>query len=241
MQPKAPPTMLIEAVGSLQPEQSASISAWATVVVALFSIVTVVVSLLVVRENRLLREAGNCPEIVPYLAPHPDGHGGVNFILANVGTGPALEVKFRFDYNEVDFKDHDVHLNNDDARQPFTLIKQGETREMLFGVGYVLYGNGGVKQPPLKPFGVVVAYKNLAGRRRVGKLTNIDIRQFHGLAGITTKPAQREIAEALTRISSALEQIARQPSPKIGFVDATSMRDSHRRKLKGEPTTSAEP
>jgi hypothetical protein len=233
--------MLIEAAVNLQPDQSASISAWATVVVAFFSIVTVAVSFLVVRENRLLRKAGNKPEIIPYLAPHPDGHGGVNFVLANVGTGPAMEVKFRFDYDEADFRGHDAHLYNDNVRQPFTLIKQGETREMLFGVGYILYGNSDVKQPPLKPFGVAVSYKNLTGKRIIEKLTNIDIRQFHGLAGITTKPPQREIADALMRISSALERMARQPSPKIGFVDATSMRDGHRRKLKGEPTTSAEP
>ena len=82
--------MLFDMLGSLEPGQSASISAWATVVVALFSIATVIVSLLVVRENRLLRQAGNSPTIVGYLMPHPDGHGGINFVIENVGTGPRL-------------------------------------------------------------------------------------------------------------------------------------------------------
>ena len=66
-------------------------------------------------ENRTLRKAGSSPELVAYLSPHPDGHGGIEFVLANVGRGPAFDVTFDLICDEEDFKAHARSLEIDGA------------------------------------------------------------------------------------------------------------------------------
>ncbi|TIW46190.1 MAG: hypothetical protein E5V71_05045, partial [Mesorhizobium sp.] len=77
-------------------------------------------------ENRRMRKAGAAPEVVAYLTPHPDGHGGIQFVLANVGRGPAYGLTFEFIYDEKDFASHAVMLVNDKERTPLTVLPQDE-------------------------------------------------------------------------------------------------------------------
>src|ERR1044071_331602 len=86
-------------------------------------------------ENRSLRKAGLAPEVVSYLARHPDGSGAIEFVLANVGRGPAFDVSFKFVANDEDFDAHDVALVNDSSRAPLGVLPQDEKMTALFGVG----------------------------------------------------------------------------------------------------------
>src|SRR5687768_14516365 len=106
----------MEWIGSLSSNASASVSAIAAAISAVSAVAVTLLTILLLFENRRLRRAGNSPEIVAYLAPHPDGHGGVNFILANVGTGPAFDVGFEIIADETDFVGHNVFLKNDPER-----------------------------------------------------------------------------------------------------------------------------
>lgn len=205
---------------------SAAITAVATAVIAYLTY-------LLASENRRLRKAGTEPHVVAYLAPHPDGNGGVNFVLANVGQGPARNVKFEFVYDAADFRSHNAMLYNEHGRAPLTILPQGERIGSLFGVGYVLFGNSdGKSKTVLKPFDVKIAYTDLEGGLR-SSIQTIDISQFSGLAGLLSKPANREIADTLAKIEKHLAQLAKQSAAVAGLIDATALSDDVRQKVVG--------
>jgi len=116
-------------------------------------------------ENRKLRKAGTEPKVIAYLSPSSTGSGAINFVLANVGRGLARDIKFHFEYEEDDFRDHDVKIYNDDQRAPLSYLPQDEKIESLFGIGYKLVkGCKNGKEKPLKHFKVRVTYKDSGGR-----------------------------------------------------------------------------
>lgn len=185
-------------------------------------------------DNRRLRRATTDPEVVVYLAPHPDGHGGVNFVLANVGQGPALDVNFDIRCDESDFEHHSVMLRNSTERTPLTVLPPGERIGSLFGVGYVLFSNqrdgDGV---PLRPFQVSLSYKDIRGRR-YGSSHSIDIRQFAGLSGLLAKPPQIKIAESLSKIEKHLGRLARNSIQESALVSTTLISSEYETVAKGE-------
>ncbi|QKC85772.1 hypothetical protein [Mesorhizobium sp. NZP2077] len=213
----------------LTADTSAAISAISSVVYTIFTLAIVVLTALLAAENRRLRKAGTDPEVVPFLSTHPDGNGGIIFNLANIGQGPALRVEYKLIGDEADFAAHQVALTNDAERAPIGVLPQGEKIAALFGVGYVLYGSdaksGGQR---LKPFDVAVTCYNLSGQRKISS-HKLDIAQFAGLRGIATKPAIREIAEALKNIERRLGA-----SGGLSLIDATSASDTHVKKLRGD-------
>jgi hypothetical protein len=213
---------------------STAITVIASAVVAIFAIISTVLTAVLAVENRRLRLAGSNPEVVVYLDPHPDGNGAVNFVLANIGQGPAMDVKIELNYDEEDFRAHDAHVFNEPNRAAFTVLPQGERRSFLFGIGYVLFGNeSGGSGRILKPFTVRTSYKNVFGKRRESN-NHIDIKQFIGLAGMGSKPPAREIAEYMKEIASHLGKIAKQPSGAFPLVDTTHIDDVYKRKSKGK-------
>jgi hypothetical protein len=216
-------------------ENNATISVIATAVIAAFAVISTILTALLAIENRRLRLAGLNPQVVAYLEPHPDAHGGVNFVLANIGQGPAFDVKFELDYDELDFRAHNAHLFNDPDRTSFTVLPQGDRRSFLFGVGYVLFGNDSEGAGKiLKPFTVRTRYKNILGW--AGSSSHkIDISQFIGLAGMTSKPASRDIADSLRKIEHHLGKISHQASDIFTMVDTTRINDAYKRKAKGNP------
>lgn len=186
-------------------------------------------------ENRSLRKAGSSPEIVAYLLPHPDGNGGVHFVLANVGRGPAFNIAFDLDYDEDDFKAHGARLLNDPQRRPISVLPQDEKIRALIGISFELYGKIGEKDiGPLKPFKVRLAYNDVFGNKRKHERT-LDIRQFEGLLGVLEKSNERKVSEALERIEKHMASIARQSSRFSALVDVTRIGDTHVQKAKGNP------
>lgn len=213
----------------------AAITVIASAVVAIFAVISTVLTAMLAVENRRLRLAGLSPEVVAYLDPHPDGNGAVNFVLANIGQGPAMNVKLELSYDEEDFRAHDVHLLDEPDRAAFTVLPQGERRSFLFGVGYVLFGNEeGGSGRILKPFVVRTSYKNVFGKR--GESSHqIDVTQFTGLAGMGSKPAIREVAESLNEIKGHLGKIAKQSDTFSNWIDSTTINDQYMKKSKGPP------
>ena len=181
-------------------------------------------------ENRSLRKAGSSPEMVAYLMPHPDGHGGIHFVLANVGRGPAFNVSFDFVYDEADFKAHDAMLLNDPERTAISVVPQDEQLRTLIGISHHLYDQ---KAGPLQPFAVRIAYQDVFGRK-IKRERVLDIRQFAGLRGILEKSNERKVSEALEHIEKHIGTIARQSTRFTAFVDTTKISDSYVQKAKGD-------
>jgi hypothetical protein len=212
-----------------------NLNSYANLVTAAATAVLAILTGVLWIENRSLRKAGSAPEVVAYLLPHPDGHGGVHFVLANVGRGPAFNVTFDLDYDEDDFKAHRVMLLNDPQRSPISVLPQDEKIRALIGISFQLYGKIGPNDiGPLMPFKVRITFYNVVGRK-INRKRVIDIRQFAGLHGVLEKSNERKISEALEKLEKQMTLIAKQSSRFSAFVDITKIGDARMQKSKGNP------
>ena len=84
------------------------IAAVATVVIAIFAIITAWLTKALADDNRLMRKAGTEPEVVVYLTTNPRYPQDIFFVLANVGRGPAKNVEFTLQGDMNDFETHQV-------------------------------------------------------------------------------------------------------------------------------------
>ncbi len=206
-------------------ENAGAITAIATVVLALLTTALWV-------ENRALRKAGSNPYITAYLRPHPDGTGGVQFVLANVGKGPAFDVKFSILADWDDFEMHKVLFQDDEDRAPISAVPESVEFHFLFGISFELARNRDDEICFLKPFDVSVAYADALGRKHRSNCT-IDLKQFSGLKGVLAKSNDKQIADSLSKIDKHLAAISKQ-SPSISpVIQASSFTDRVLRWLKG--------
>lgn len=125
----------------------------------------------------------------------------INFVLANIGRGHALNVSFEFDADEKDFTAHQVHLGNTKRRKAVSVLPQSERIVMFFGQGHQL-----LAEPQLKPFKAQVRYENISGAARRAEF-ELDVAQFQGLITLG-QAAEHETAEALKKIEKHLSAFA---------------------------------
>ena len=176
------------------------ISAAATVVIALFAIKTASLTKALANENRLMRKSGTEPKVVAYLKLDPYRSYIVNFVLANVGQGPARDVEFTFQADESDFRDHDVKIGNHSDRTLTSMLPQGERIETFFGGGRPFW-----KDPKLRPFKVSVTFQDLNGKNDSKEFV-LDVAQFTGISTLGSPP-EYEIAQTLKKIDQTLKKI----------------------------------
>jgi len=127
----------------------------ATVASGFSTFVIAILTLFLWRENHLLRKAGFEPKLVAYFEPHPDGTGGLNIAIVNVGTGPARDVYFQFKGESYSFSNYNLILDCKKRRGPITLIPQDEKISIFFAIGYQLFKpkvNFTNTNEPLPPF-----------------------------------------------------------------------------------------
>lgn len=146
----------------------------ATVVIAISAAVSAAVTWRLSQDNRALRKAETEPRVVAYLALDHQERRAVNFVLANVGRGPARHVEFTLQGEMDDFVEHDVSA-------PFTdlptgkgagMLPQGERIQSFFGMAPTL-----LQQPSLRPFTVSVTYEDLRGEEYVEE-HKLDVTRF---------------------------------------------------------------
>ena len=224
---------VVEALSGMN-EVLVELNANANLLTAIATGVLAILTVGLLAENRYLRKAGSSPAVVTYLRPHPDGHGGIQFVIENVGRGPAFDVDMKFECDEADFEGHKVLLTNDATRRPLTVLPQEEKIVALFGISFELYGGGGSSMPkPLKPFSTNLQYTDIFGRKHTQKF-RLDIRQFAGLRGIFDKPNDRKAAQSLEKIEKHLAKLVRDNQQPTAFVDTTGVSDDHVQKAKTE-------
>ena len=192
----------------LTPHQAA-ITAIATIVIAASAVITTILTRKLARENELLRKAGTEPEVIAYLEMHPYLWNIFNFVLANVGHGPARNVRFLFEEDEEDFRNHEVRLRNEESRKDISFLPQGESIHLLFGGSIQT-----LREPRLQPFNVLVEYEDMKGRRHHATY-QLDVSQFFGFS-TAGHPPEQEIADALKKIEGHLNNVSRTFSGGLG-------------------------
>lgn len=154
------------------------VSAISTCIIALSSVVTAYLTWNLFRENRLLRKVGSEPEVIAYLAEGIHNKIEINFVLMNVGRGPARDINFQLHginrNPEGNYLGTAPALRNNSKRKPIGFLPEGEQWCVWFGSGPNL-----LKEPELPPFEVTVRWQNLKGKQFCGEY-QLDVAQFFG-------------------------------------------------------------
>ncbi|WP_420966822.1 hypothetical protein [Bradyrhizobium sp. B120] len=189
----------------LKTSEGASLTtALSTVVLTVTTMVYAWLTAILARENKLLRKAGTEPQVVAYLTPHPRIIGPLQFALANVGQGPAFNVRFRLVSGGHDFEKHRVLFPK--LTVPLTVIPQGDRYETFIGMGPEMFA-----EPRLEPFTIEVSYRDLKKREHVQKY-EIDVGQFEGFGRAGNNP-QEELARAARDIVGEMQNWRMRPLP----------------------------
>ena len=144
-------------------------------------------------ENQKLRKDAKSPQILAKLKPMADAGDFIQLVLNNMGQGAALNVKFRLEGDEEDFKSHEM-TSVRRGLSPINFMSQGESEIYELGPGRTLFAD-----PPMKPFSVVINYEDVDGQSYEKRIV-LDVKQFDGLAWAGASVAWRQM-EALEGIA----------------------------------------
>ena len=190
--------------------QPGTLTAIATIVIAISAVVTAFITRVLARENKLLRKAETEPEVVAYLKPELGSYvPHVSLVLANLGHGPARNVICRIDVDKEEFEKYDIHIPSYNAELKFSCLPQGERIDMVLG-GRKMFGfEGDEKKPskaPLSPFNVTISYDNFEGQS-YNQTYQLNIMDF-GKIGAPFVAPEYEIAQTLKGIERNINRIA---------------------------------
>jgi hypothetical protein len=163
----------------------------------MLNIFSVGVAVYLARENRLLRRAGTDPEVVVYLVSAARYLHVINMVIANVGKGPARNLRMTHDGSAEELTSRRVRIQNMKLFEGWSILPQGERLEFLFGSAFDL-----LKEPPLRPLTFTVLYEDI-NRRKSEATFKIDVGAFAGMRAVGS-PAEHEIAEALKKIADTM-------------------------------------
>lgn len=160
------------------------------------------------RENRTLRRAGSEPRLVAHFQFHPAGNGALQLAISNVGTGPALDVSYAFEYDPGDFENYELLFKFAEKRPAMTMIGQGEKFIFTFAVGFQLFRpkNPNISER-LKPFHVKVNWRSVADKKFQSEKFLLDVSAYGGLPGLVEKPQIVRIADELEAIKKSLSKL----------------------------------
>ncbi len=181
----------------------AAITAVATLVIAMSAVVTTILTRKLARENELLRKAGTEPEVIAYL---DIGSHFINFVLANVGQGPAQKVKFSIESDDFRFRDdlppnQKIFLRNNTERTAISFLPQGENIRVVFCFDRILFA-----KPKFPPFDVLIKYENIKGKA-YKKTVKLDISQFLGFASPPPPKIETDLVNVLKEIEKHFRKV----------------------------------
>jgi hypothetical protein len=199
------PSILATFWDFLKTTEGASLTtALSTIVLTITTMVYAWLTAILAKENRLLRKAGTEPQVVAYLTPHPRIIGPLQLTLANLGQGPAFNVRFRVVSGGNDFERH--HVRFPKLTVPLTVIPQGDRYETFIGMGPEMF-----REPRLEPFTVEVSYRDLKRRNHVEKYV-VDVGQFEGFGRLGGNP-EEDLVKAVRDIASEMQNWKMRPLP----------------------------
>ena len=204
----------------------------ATVIIAVSASITAWLTGILARENRLLRKLGSEPKVIAYLVSSPRRPAIIDFVLSNVGRGPARNIEFSFDFDERFYGNGRVAPMNRSDRTPYGFLPQDEKIRMLFGSGVGLIGENG-----LPPFQANIKWENMKGRI-FAESYKMDVQQFSGTFPDTS--TDYEIAKTLEKISKRLDRFASAGTSGRLKVETMTADEVRQRRHELEQRTAAE-
>lgn len=221
-------------------QKISSVDAWkdlATVLSGFSTFVIAVLTLFLWRENRLLRKAGSEPRLIAYYEPHPDGTGGLNIAIANVGKGPAKDVYFQFDGAYENFAKYDLVLDCSHRRGPIATIPQDGKISIFFAVGYQLFspkneGKNNAKKP-IDPFHIVLEWESMGSRKKYADRFLLDVKPYANLPGFINKPHLLKLVDSVNTVGKQIGALKPEVGRLANLIEANTLDTRTTQKVKG--------
>lgn len=173
-----------------------------TFVIGLTSIVSAVIAAMLFRENWIIRKAGTEPRLVAFLEPDSKQPSLVYLTIANVGRGSAVNVSYDIEIKPAELVDRNHSFPTPlRGREIPALIQDGRWSTFI-GVGPQL-----LKSPPLKPFDVLLRYKNTMGKHR-SETFKLDVATLAGEIHIPPMHDE-QVLRNLESMAKSLERLKR--------------------------------
>lgn len=201
----------------------------ATILSGFSTVAIAVLTFFLWRENRALRKAGFEPNLVAFFESHPDGTGGLNISIANIGTGPAKDVYIDFIDDESNFAKYSLILDCY-QRGPMTLIPQEGKISFLFATGFELFKTKDGVEEPLRPFKVALKWTDLKGSKSYKSEYILDVEPYGNLPGLVNKPHLLKIADSINDVSKSLSKLNSDVTQIRNIIHANELREPYVKK-----------
>ncbi|MEZ2625211.1 hypothetical protein ACBP82_12655 [Paenalcaligenes hominis] len=146
------------------------------------------------RENRALRKVGSEPRLVAYYEPHPDGTGGLNIAIANVGLGPI------------------------------SVIPQGEKISIFFAIGYQLFKPKNSKdEKPISPFYIQLEWQTLQGKNQNTERFLLDVQPYDDLPGFVNKPYLLKLVDSVDNVEKQIGALKPMVGRLANLIEASTL------------------
>ena len=193
--------LIVQALATVVLVVATGILARATVKLANSSSESSEATKLLADESRRAREDENKPRVSARLKPSSDHGEFIRLAVTNLGRGPAVELEIEVECDEDDFNEHEA-MPFRGTSAPISFLPRGESDTYSLGANRTLFAD-----PPMKPFVVVLRYKDLGGNSHQNRV-ELDVRQFKGLTWPGASVAWRQMA-ALEKIEKHAANLAR--------------------------------
>jgi hypothetical protein len=162
----------------------------------LATVATVTLNRRLASENRRLRKTEGDPLVVAYATINPRVYAAIDFVIANIGKGPARNISYKVVLGGEDLKAKNVRMLP--AEVNYAFLPAGEQLSTWMGMGWEL-----LAEPRIAPFEVELNYENLGGEKTTGRF-KIDVGQFEGM-GRLGAPTDEQMVEHLKTIAQVME------------------------------------
>ncbi|ERS06314.1 MULTISPECIES: hypothetical protein [Marinobacter] len=223
-------------------QKASSVAAWKDIATVLSGFSTLAIAVLTVflwRENRLLRKGGSEPRLIAYYEPHPDGTGGLNIAITNVGKGPAKDVYFQFDGDPENFAKYDLVLDCSHRRGPIATIPQDGKISIFFAVGFQLFSpksNGKSNaNEPIDPFHILIEWQSMGGRKKYADRFLLDVKPYANLPGFINKPHLLKLVDSVNAVGKQIGTLKPEVGRLVNLIEANTLDSRAVRKVKGNP------
>jgi len=209
----------------------------ATVLSGFSTLAIAVLTIFLWRENRLLRKSGSEPRLIAYYEPHPDGTGGLNIAITNVGKGPAKDVYFQFEGNSENFAKYDLVLDCSHRRGPIATIPQDGKISIFFAVGYQLFstkneGKSNTKKP-IDPFHIQLEWASMEGSKKHTDRFLLDVKPYANLPGFINKPHLLKLVDSVNAVGKQIGALKPEVGRLANLIEANTLDTAAAQKVKG--------
>lgn len=164
------------------------------IILTLTTIALASLTAILARESRLSRKLSSSPVVVAYAIPNERIISAIDLVIANVGTGAAIDVNIEFLADFKEFSDRGLTIIPKERTPLLSALPQGEKIQTFFNTYYELHDKIG----EANDFIIRMHYNDIKGKSHT-RDSIISTKTFKWIATIGEDPIEK-IATSLREI-----------------------------------------